>query len=109
MLPVSIFLYWKRSFEVQASFHPAYPLLLKRPVTRYHDHNDPIELKHTSQDAESEHCFDLSDLISEVGVINIYSRQCIYAEKDFLLVVCNNTRYKNPQKPSLPNPFGVRP
>ena len=26
-------------------------------------------------------------------------------EKDFLLVLCNYTNYKNPHTPSLPNPF----
>ena len=27
------------------------------------------------------------------------------AEKDFLLLVCNCTSYKNPKTPSSPNPF----
>ena len=57
--------------------------------------------------ADREHCFDLSGLISAVGVTDIYSRQTIiYLRRNFLLVVCNYTGYQNLQKNSLPNPFG---
>ena len=62
--------------------------------------------KHAYITAASEHCFDLTGLISVVGVTDIYSKQM--PEKDFLLVVYNYISSKNPQKPSLPNPLAVK-
>ena len=47
--------------------------------------------------AAGKHCFDLSGLVSAVGVTDIYSRQHM-PEENVLLVVCNYTNYKNLQK-----------
>ena len=51
---------------------------------------------------DSGHCFDVSGLISAVGLIDIYTRQYVSRRIFCLWFV---TIHKNPQKPSLPNPF----
>ena len=46
--------------------------------------------KYVYRTADREHCFDLSGIISAVGVTDVYSRQYT-PEKEFLLMVCNYT------------------
>ena len=53
----------------------------------------------TRINGDIEHCFDLSGLISLVSETDIYSKKNNMSEKDFLLMDCNCTTYKNPQKP----------
>ena len=87
--------------------HKTYELLLRGSLTFEMFNKDsalPTRLKTTVAELLSEHCFDLSGLISVVGVTDICSMQCI-REKE--LFACSLLLYQLPKlaKTSLPNPF----